>query len=94
MIKRNNNHAMLPLIANMLATESSNQPLMPRICDECYDVLLNAINNAVDNNIAAVHCPHYMVLVEVELADGVPLGVTTTGPITQDEANAKIDESY
>lgn len=82
------------LVANLLDTESNKHPLMPKVCDDCYAMLNAAIADAGNHNMVAVHCPHTMVLVEVELVDGVPLGVTATGPITHDEANAKINESF
>lgn len=70
------------------------QPMVPRICDECYDILTESIAAAGYNNMVAVHCPHYMVLMEVELVDGAPLGVVMTGPITKDEADEKINSAF
>jgi hypothetical protein len=70
------------------------QPLAPRICDACYDVLSASLDVAGANTLVAVHCPHYRVLMEVDLVDGVPLGVVMTGPISQDEANSMINDQY
>jgi hypothetical protein len=80
------------LVDKLLDAESNKQSLMPCICDDCYDILIKAIIDVGDNNMVAVHCPHHMVLVEIDIADSMPLGVTATGPITQDEANAKVNE--
>lgn len=79
------------LVAHLLDTESNRHPLLPRVCNACYDLLTEAIVDAGHHNQVAVHCPHTMVLVEVELVEGVPLGVSASGPITQDEAHAKIN---
>lgn len=89
-MKQDNNKS--GLVAHLLDTESSQHPLLPRVCNACYDLLTEAIANAGSHNKVAMHCPHTMVLVEVELLNGMPLGVISTGPITQDEANAKIND--
>ena len=79
------------LVAHLLDTESSQYPLLPRVCNACYDILTEAILDAGIHNQVAVHCPHTMVLLEVELVDGAPIGIIATGPISQEEANAKIN---
>lgn len=83
-------------LSYMTNSVDHQQPLVPRICDECYYLLTEAICEANDQgmNMVAAHCPHYMVLIEVELHEGAPLGVVMTGPITQEESNARINESF
>jgi hypothetical protein len=75
-------------------SHDERMPLMLRICDECYAALTISIANADQHNLVAVHCPHYSVLMEVALIDGDPIGVVMTGPITEEEAKAKIDGEF
>ena len=70
------------------------QPLTPKICDGCYQLLLEAIIEHDHHDFAAVHCPHYMVLMQVELHEGTPLGTILSGPITPEEAESKLHEQF
>ena len=81
-------------LANLINTDEQKQPLVPRICYECYELLTEAIANADHHTMVATHCPHYMTLTEVELHEGVPLGTIISGPLTREEAEAKINESF
>lgn len=80
--------------ASGIEQADDRQPLVPRIRDACYDVLAASLDIAGANTLVAVHCPHYRVLMEVDLVDGVPLGVVMTGPISQDEANSMINDQF
>jgi hypothetical protein len=79
-------------LSALMPVESA-QPLTPCICNACYDTLSTSIDNAEDNNIIAVYCPHYKVLMEVTLMEGDPIGVVLTGPILENDAIAYINES-
>jgi hypothetical protein len=64
---------------------------VPRICDVCYNNLSKALRNAGIHDKVAAHCPHYETLLEVHLIEGIPFFVALMGPITEDEANEKIN---
>jgi hypothetical protein len=72
----------------------TKQPLVPRICDVCYNNLSKAVTNAGIHNMVAAHCPHYETLIEVTLVEGIPLCVAVISPVTEEEANEKINEAF
>ncbi len=77
-----------------MSDDNTVQPLVPRICDDCYNQLVKSMVDAGYNAIVAIHCPHYLVLMEVEITEGVPLGVIMTGPISHEEAEANINNAF
>jgi hypothetical protein len=71
-----------------------SKPLLLRICDECYEMLTTSIAKAEEHNIVVVYCPHHCVLINVALEEGEPIGVIMSGPLTEEEAKAKIESEY
>jgi hypothetical protein len=80
-------------LAGVLPHEE-DKPLMLRICDQCYESLNQSIIHANQHDLVAVHCPHYLVLLEVALNEGKPIGVIMSGPLSEDEAKLKIDSEF
>jgi hypothetical protein len=66
------------------------QPLVPRICPECYELLEKHITDLGVHNMISAHCPHHSVLIDVLLIEGVPQCVQMTGPITWEDAKAML----
>jgi hypothetical protein len=72
------------------------KPLLPTLCDGCYQSFEIAVESAIDKgvNFVACYCPHTLCLVTVEMIGEDEHCTGVYGPMQEDMAKELVNERF